>query len=103
MSTGMIYQFTTPEKSHFSPQCFGTIICSKAEKEMGRWPSVTKCPSPSNKCPSADFFTPFIIFFDKVENIMGKGENAGYQDLLLSPQCFQKASFPGSLKVGTVK
>ena len=30
---------------------------------------------------------------DWVENIAGKGENAGYQHLLLFPQCFQKASF----------
>ena len=36
------------------------------------------------------------------ENIMGKGENAGYQHFLLFPQCFQKASFPGSLKSGIV-
>ena len=28
----------------------------------------------------------------KVENIMRKGENAGYQHFLLFPQCFQKAS-----------
>ena len=27
------------------------------------------------------------------ENIVGKGENAGYQHFLLFPQCFQKASF----------
>ena len=35
----------------------------------------------------------------RVENIVGKGENAGYQHFLLFPQCFQKASFSGSLKV----
>ena len=29
------------------------------------------------------------------ENIMGKGENAGYQHFLLFPQCYQKASFLG--------
>ena len=28
----------------------------------------------------------------RVENIVGKGENAGYQHFLLFPQCFQKAS-----------
>ena len=33
----------------------------------------------------------------KVENIVGKGENAGYQHFLLFPECFQKASFLGSL------
>ena len=40
--------------------------------------------------------------FGKVENIVGKGEKAGYQRCLLFPQCFQKASVSGSLKVGIV-
>ena len=35
-----------------------------------------------------------ISVFDRVENIVGKGENAGYQHFLLFPQCFEKASFP---------
>ena len=34
-----------------------------------------------------------ISVFDTVENIVGKGENAGYQHFLLFPQCFQKAAF----------
>ena len=37
-----------------------------------------------------------------VENIVGKGENAGYQHFLLFPYCFQKASYAGSLKVAIV-
>ena len=37
---------------------------------------------------------------ERVENIMGKGENAGYQHFLI--QCFQKAPFQGSLKVWIV-
>ena len=32
-----------------------------------------------------------------VENIAGNEENAGYQHFLLFPQCFQRASFLGSL------
>ena len=32
-------------------------------------------------------------------DIAGKGENAGYHHFLLFSQCFQKASFSGSLKV----
>ena len=36
---------------------------------------------------------------ERGENIVGKGENTGYQHFLLYPQCFQKASFSGSLKV----
>ena len=35
-----------------------------------------------------------ISVFDRVENNVGKGENAGYQHFLLFPQCFQKVSFP---------
>ena len=34
-----------------------------------------------------------------VEKIVRKGENAGYQHFLLFPQCFQKASYEGALKV----
>ena len=37
-----------------------------------------------------------------VESIAGKGESAGFQQFLLFPQCFQGASFSGSLKVGIV-
>ena len=34
--------------------------------------------------------------FGRVKNIVGKGENAGYQLFVLFPQCFPKASFQGS-------
>ena len=40
---------------------------------------------------------------DKIEKIVGKEENAGYQHFLLFPQCFQKAfylGYLGPLKVG---
>ena len=43
-----------------------------------------------------------IFIFDRVENTVGEGESVGYQHFLLFPQCFQKASFSGSLKVWTV-
>ena len=39
-----------------------------------------------------------ISVFDRVENIVGKGENAGYQHFLLFPQCYEKASFTGTSK-----
>ena len=41
-----------------------------------------------------------IFVFDTIENIVGKGENAGNQHFLLFPQCFQKAFYSGSLEVG---
>ena len=34
----------------------------------------------------------------RVENTMGKGEIAHYEQFLLFPQCFQKACFPGASK-----
>ena len=40
--------------------------------------------------------------FDRVENIVGKGENAGSQYFLLFPHHYQKASDKGSLKVRIV-
>ena len=40
-----------------------------------------------------------IFVFDKFENIAEKGENADYQQFLLSPQCFQKALYSGSWKI----
>ena len=43
-----------------------------------------------------------ISLSDRVENIVGRGENAGTQYFLLFPQCFQEPFFGGSLKVGTV-
>ena len=33
-----------------------------------------------------------------VENTVGKGEIARYEQFLLIPQCFQKACFPGASK-----
>ena len=43
-----------------------------------------------------------IFLIDRVENIVGKGENAGYQHFLLFPHCFPKGSSLGSSKVGIV-
>ena len=40
----------------------------------------------------------FSFVFDRAENIVGKGENVGYQHFLHFPQCFQKASSLRSFK-----
>ena len=42
------------------------------------------------------------FFFDRVANIVGKWENSGFQHFLIFPQCFRKAFFWGSFKVGIV-
>ena len=38
-------------------------------------------------------FEMMIFVFDRVENIVGKGENAGYQHFLLFPTMFLKGLF----------
>ena len=43
-----------------------------------------------------------ISVFDRVENIVGKGENVGYQHFFPFLQCFQKLSSKGLYKVGIV-
>ena len=43
-----------------------------------------------------------ISVFERVENIVGKGEHAGYQHLLHYTQCFQIPSSPELLKLGIV-
>ena len=41
-----------------------------------------------------------VLKFERVENIVGKGENAGYWHFLLFPQCFQKLLPQGYQKSG---
>ena len=43
------------------------------------------------------------LVLEKVENMVGKGENAGYQHFLLFPQCFQKPYLSGHKKTGIVR
>ena len=43
-----------------------------------------------------------ISVCERVENIVGKGENAGHQHFLLFPLCFQKFCLSRSLKVGNL-
>ena len=64
----------------------------------------TKCwTGPNRKHLQTRNVAETIIFLlDKVENIVGKGENAGNHHFLPFPQCFQKASSSGLLKVQTV-
>ena len=42
------------------------------------------------------------LVLGRVENIVGRGENAGYQHFLLFPKCFKKPSPSGSLKARIV-
>ena len=39
------------------------------------------------------------VVFHRIENIVGKEENAGYQHFLLFPQCFQKAFSSNASKI----
>ena len=78
-------------------------------KEIRRWTALNSLPN-DNFLDWSEFkeladdkinMTEKLKFeLGRVENIVGKGENAGYQHFLLFLQCFQKTSNPGSLKVG---
>ena len=70
-------------------------------------------PLPNNKILDLSKFKQFAdnklvptqklkFVLGREENIVGKGENAGYQHFLLFQQRFRKACFSGSLKVGIV-
>ena len=37
----------------------------------------------------------YEFIHNRIENSVGKGENAGYQHFLLFPKCFQKPFFQG--------
>ena len=41
-----------------------------------------------------------VSVFDREENIVGKGENAGYQHFLLFPQCFPMPTLVGRKNQG---
>ena len=43
------------------------------------------------------------VVFHRIENIVEKEENAGYQHFLLFPQCFQKALSSSASKVVIVR
>ena len=70
-------------------------------KTFGKGLKVKILNSPKLKEFADDFFK-----FDEngrklskqVENTVGKGEIARYEQFLLFPQCFQKACFPGASK-----
>ena len=45
------------------------------------------------KTVKLDIAKTIISVYNRGENIVGKGENAGYQQFLLFPQCFQNIFF----------
>ena len=49
-------------------------------------------------CNNFKFDENGIKLSKQVENTVGKGEIACYEQFLFFPQCFQKASFPGASK-----
>ena len=61
------------------------------------WPNWKHLQTPDDKLNIAKIMIPL---FDRGENIVGKGENAGHQHFLLFPHFFPKPSSLGSLEVG---
>ena len=94
------------------PQCFQKACCQGASKGVIVWGWVN--PLPNDKFLDVPEFKAFVddqlkvaemtifFFFDRAENTVGKGENAGYQHYVFFPQCFPKPSSLGWLNVGIV-
>ena len=90
------------------PQYFQKACFTGASKGVIVWEWVNSLPIDKIlDCSKLESFADDILnvreklkfVSERVENIVGKGENAGYQHFLLFPLCFQKASFIGWLKV----
>ena len=61
--------------------------------------NISKLRAPENNTSNAmQNIKNIKLVFHRIENIVGKGENAGYHHFLLYPQCFQKARFSGMSK-----
>ena len=84
------------------PKCFQKACFPEASKGVTVWEWVKSLPK--NKILEITKFKAFaenkinvvhmmISVFNRSQNIVGKGENAGYQYFLLFPQCYQKFVF----------
>ena len=87
------------EQFHLFPQCF---LCNLSLNPLPN-DNILGLPKlkafADNKIKVTENLK-FVLW--RIENIVGKGENAGYQHFLLFPQCLLKASFSGASKVGIV-
>ena len=93
------------------PQCFQKACFPGASKGVIGWEWVNRLPHgkildlSKLKAIADDYFSVAQVvqfFSDRVENVVGKGEHAGYQHVLLFQQCFQRNYFSGPLKAGIV-
>ena len=92
------------------PQCFQKACFPGASKGVIVWEWVNSLPN--NKISAWSKLKAFaddkivvvkkvISLLDRVENTVGKAENAGYQHFLLFPQDFPNPSSLGSLTLST--
>ena len=73
---------------------FGRGFTFEPNNKILDWSKLEACADDNiNKTENMKFV------MGKVENIVGEGENAGYQHFFLFPQCFQKSSLIRWLKV----
>ena len=90
---------TSRDQSHFSPLISYTCIYLSflPNDKFLDWSKLKTFAGDKIKVTGKMKFV-----LEMVENIVGKGENAGYQHFLLFLQYFQKDTFSRSLKVGIV-
>ena len=108
-----LHSFHWSFKSHYYELCsvfrlqmlsiFFSFVWYILEWKVNSFPNGKILALTKWKAFADDKFASIMMFAsDRQENIVGKGENAGYQHFLLFPQCFQKPSFVWSWKPGIV-
>ena len=94
------------EQFFLFPQCFQKACFPGASKGVIVWEWFNSLPTDKfldwSKDNIINVSEDLKFVLGRVENIVGKEENAGYQHFLIFLRCFQKASVSRSLKVGIV-
>ena len=89
LGKGLIMQVPTMFSRGSFPRCFNPL----PDDKILDWSKLKQFADDNYK-----FDENSRKFSKQVENTVGKGEIACYEQFLLFPQCFQKACFPGASK-----
>ena len=67
-------------------------LCLRFLREFEKWSELGKMGKNGVKwlCQNPHLYTTGRKFLKQIENTVGKGEIARYEQFLLSPECFQK-------------
>ena len=87
------------EQFCFFPQCFQKACTSERVNSLPNYKILDWSKLKAFADDKIKVTEKLKFVLERVENIVGRGENAAFQHFLLVSQCFQKASYTRSLKV----